>query len=166
MTLEQAREFFRQFNGSSFHMSREEPQLLKQFEEMNISNEQKDQWRLQLAQEYLDSINRDNPQSWSLFSRLTEVLKPVKTFTDRQEDMIIEAIERQTGSDLLTRTISLETICGRTYDYHDGIIAYFRKMGYDMSRLKEASDSLFEEDGNTDDSRFAKAIRLYHSLID
>ena len=163
MTPEQAKEFFRSFNGSSFHMSREEPEKLKQFKELNISEEVKDSWCLEMAREYLDKISSDNPQSWVLFSLMTSVLTSVKFFSYSQENMFIEGIEKQTGSDLLTRTITLETICGRTYDHHDGVIAYFRKNGMNVKRLKEAADKLISYD--PEDERYKRSITLYHSLI-
>ncbi len=165
MTYQQARDLFRQFNGSTFHMSREEPQLLAEFESLHISEAQKDIWRLELAQEHLAKIGQDNPRSWSLFSSLTSVLTAVKTVEGRQERMFLEAIEKQKDCDELTRIISLETICGRTYDYHDGVIAFFRKRGYDLAELKAVSDKLIEHDKNTDNQRFRKAITLYQSLI-
>ncbi len=165
MTLEEAREFFRRFNGSAFHMSREEPQKLAMFEALGISEEVKDAWRLEMAQEYLDEISSDNPKSWSLFSAMASVLMTVKSFSDSQQDRFIEAIEKQSGSDLLSRTITLETICGRTYDYHDGVIAYFRKKGMDVSRLAEAAGKLFSSDHQTDDERLKRAMSRYRSLI-
>ena len=165
MTLEQAREFFRMYNGSSFHMYREDPLQLEQFEALNVSDSQKDEWRLEMAEEYLDKITADNPKSWSLFSSLTTVLTSIKTFSDRQEAMFIEAIEKQTECELLARTITLETVCGRTYDYHDGVIAYFRKQGYDLKKLKTTADKLIEQDTDTDDDRLKRAINVYRSLI-
>ncbi len=165
MTLEEAREFFRSFNGSSFHMSREEPQKLAMFEALGISEEVKDAWRLEMAQEYLDEISAYNPKSWSLFSSMASVLMAVKSFSESQQDMFIEAVEKQAGSDLLTRTITLETISGRTYDYHDGVIAYFRKKGMNVSRLAEAAGKLFANDLQTDDERMKRAISRYRSLI-
>ena len=164
MDSEHAREFFRSFNGSSFHMSREEPQKLEQFRALNISDRQKDLWRLEMAQEYLDKIGPDNPRSWSLFSSMTSVLRDIKSFYDCQEAMFLQGIEKQAECDLLTRTISLETVCGRTYDCHDGIIAYFRKQGYDLGRLRKATDRLFVNE-RSDDLRLQRAIQTYRSLI-
>ncbi len=165
MTLEEAREFFRSFNGSTFHMSREEPQKLSAFQSLGITEEVKDGWRMELAEEYLDEISSDNPKSWSLFSSMASVLMAVKTISSNQENMFIEGIEKQAGSDLLTRTITLETVCGRTYDYHDGVIAFFRKKGMDVNKLSEASEKLFSNDLQTDDERLKRAMARYRSLI-
>ena len=165
MTFEQAKEFFREYNGLSFHMHREEPEKAAQFDALNISDEQKDQWRLEMANEYLDKINCDDPRCWSRFSTLTSILASIKSFKDKQEDMFIKAIEKQIGCDEMSRTISLETICGRSYDYHDGVIAFFRKNHYDVRRLKEVTDRFIGSDNNQDDARFRKALTLYKSLI-
>ena len=165
MTLEQAREFFRRFDGSPFHMSREQPQLLAEFEALNIPAEIRDGWRLELANEYLEKITPDDPKSWSFFSSLASVLMAIRSFSGVQEEMLIEGIKRQAESDLPARTITLETVCGRTYDHHDGIIAYFRKNGLDLEKLREAADLLIGADHETDDERMKRAIDLYRSLI-
>ena len=165
MTLEQAEEFFKRYNGSSFHMSREEPQQFAVFNALDIPDAQKDLWRLEMARDYIDKITPDDPRSWSYFSSLMTVLSPVRTFTDKQESILLEGIGKQDECDEWTRMITLETICGRTWDHHDGVIAYFRKQHYDLRKLKEVSDKLFESDTKTENARFEKAIRLYRSLI-
>ena len=93
------------------------------------------------------------------------VLMAVKTIFSNQENMFIEGIEKQAGSDLLTRTITLDTVCGRTYDYHDGVIAFFRKKGMNVDKLAEASEKLFSNDLQTDDERLKRAMARYRSLI-
>jgi hypothetical protein len=165
MTPEQAEEFFKRYNGSSFHMSREEPQQFAVFNTLEIPDAQKDLWRLEIARDYIDKIAPDDPKSWSYFSSLTAVLSSITTFKDKQESMLLEGIRKQSGCDEWTRMITLETICGRTSDHHDGVIAYFRKQHYDLRKLKEVSDKLFESDTKTENARFEKAVRLYRSLI-
>ena len=165
MTIEQAEEFFKRYDGSSFHMSREEPQQFAVFRTLDITDEQKDCWRFEMAQEYIDKINSDDPHSWAYFSSLMTVLSPVRTFNDKQESLLLKGIEKQIGCDEQSRMITLETICGRTWDYHDGVIAYFKKQQYDLSKLKEVSDKLIGSGAETDNTRFEKAIRLYRSLI-
>lgn len=163
MTLEQAEKAFKKYNGSSFQMSREEPALYNDFSSSNISRQQKDQWRLELAQEHLDKIRLDPTKGWMAFSDLAEVLMDIRSFNDRQEELLLEAIGCLEDHDEASRTISLETICGRTYDHHDGVIAYFKRQGYDRQRLKEAADRLIGQD--SDDRRHSKAVSLYRFLI-
>ncbi len=165
MTPEQAEEFFKRYNGSSFHMSREDPQQFAVFNTLEIPDAQKDLWRLEMARDYIDKIAPDDSKSWSYFSSLTAVLSSIATFKDKQESMLLEGIRKQSGCDEWTRMITLETICGRTSDHHDGVIAYFRKQHYDLRKLKEVSDKLFESDTKTENARFEKAVRLYRSLI-
>ncbi len=165
MTLEQAEKVFKQYNGSSFHMSREEPSVYEAFRAMDLSDRQKDHWRMEIAEEHLKKIKTEEPRSWSYYSSMAEVLMDVRTLNGLQEEYLIEGIRRQKGCDETVRTITLETVCGRTWDHHDGVIAWFRKHGCDLSRLKEVTGRLLPGSEEGVDPRFAKAIALYHSLI-
>lgn len=165
MTLEQAEKVFKQYNGSSFHMSREEPSVYEAFRAMDLSDSQKDQWRMEIAEEHLKKIGAEEERSWSYFSSMAEVLMDVRTIGGLPEEYLIEGIRRQEGCDEMTRTITLETVCGRTRDHHDGVIAWFRKHGGDLSRLKDVTDRLLPSSEKDIDPRLGKAIALYRSLI-
>lgn len=165
MTLEQAEKVFKQYNGSSFHMSREEPSVYEAFRAMDLSDGQKDQWRMEIAEEHLKKIGAEEERSWSFFSSMAEVLMAVRTLNGLQEEYLIEGIRRQEGCEETVRTITLETVCGRTWDHHDGVIAWFRKHDGDLSSLKDVTDRLLPKDGEPINPHFAKAIALYRSLI-
>lgn len=164
MTINEAREFFRQFDGFSFHMAREEPAKYETFQKLSISDSQKDQWRKEIACEYFEKIGPDHKDSWAPFSSMSSVLMSMKRTDSLQEELILKGIEKQLSCDIKTKIITLETICGRSHDYHDGIIAFFKRRGYDSRKLEELSVKLFENELNSEDDRLARAVNTYRSL--
>ena len=49
LTMMQAEEFFKAFDGRKFHMDRDEPYKYQLYERLNIPKETEERWRAELA---------------------------------------------------------------------------------------------------------------------
>lgn len=80
MDIQSAKEFFMRYNGFGFHMAREEPGLYDEYSKMNISDETKEAWRLEILDEYeklyYAEYNTVEKEDWGccLISRFLGVL--------------------------------------------------------------------------------------------
>lgn len=84
MLIEQAKKFFCDFNGYKFHMAREEPGLMMEYDELKIPHETEAEWRQEILDElenkYYEYYNKRRDCCWCAFWDFLKVSE--KTDTD------------------------------------------------------------------------------------
>lgn len=81
MTITEAEEFFRRYDGHAFHMGREEPAMYREFIRMEISDSAKEQWRQEIIDGYIKRIKNGDVVPMTRFGTINTVSSLVrKTF--------------------------------------------------------------------------------------
>ncbi len=80
-TIEQAKEYFRAMECSSYHMWREYPQRYEEYKQLNISKETERVWQEERFGEYYTSIieNTDGKSLWNLHARMYDLFEALKS---------------------------------------------------------------------------------------
>lgn len=90
MDLQQAKKFFCGFNGYKFHMHREEPGKMMEYQKLNISRETEDEWRQQvldkLENRYYAKYNAQENSCWCCFWDFVKVWGNIETETDTERE--------------------------------------------------------------------------------
>jgi hypothetical protein len=81
ITIEQAKEYFRAMECSSYHMWREYPQRFDEYKQLNISKETEKKWQEERYEEYYIIIkeNTDSSSLWDIHSRMYDLFEVLKT---------------------------------------------------------------------------------------
>jgi len=82
-TLEQAKSFFIEMNGSSYEMAREFPERHDEYKHLNIPKEAETLWRDELLGNHFNRIkeSKDAGQLWIIYSNMNRLYEDLKTET-------------------------------------------------------------------------------------
>lgn len=93
MTIHQAEQYFRKYNGLGFHMWHDEPNSYEKYKNLNIKLELEEKWRQQLVDEKLTLIKNfdlcgssDFP-IWRIHFRIIEIM--ISMSTNKRENALI-----------------------------------------------------------------------------
>ena len=64
MTLEEAKQFYRHYNGQGFFMAREEPARAAEYRSLGVTEEMKRQWDGELIGEMFRDLWKDPSRVW------------------------------------------------------------------------------------------------------
>ena len=135
-TLEQAKEFFIQMNGSSYEMAREYPQRYDEYRQINVSKEIELEWREELLENHFERIreNEDEKQIWIIYSDMYRAFENLKT-SKALEKMLEVTQYIRNKVPMKNRVLIAEYINGRTVrSARQGLIY----MAYDSNNISAA----------------------------
>jgi len=129
-TLEQAKDFFMQFNGSPYDMVRDFPQRFDEYKSFNISKETQRRWREELLEKYFNNLKEsaDASRLWADHAEMERL------FVDLKSDAALKTMLKATEYlkdkvPMKDRVMVAETINGRTARSVRGGLIY---MAYDL----------------------------------
>ncbi len=121
MTLKEAEEYFKRFDGHPFHMGREEPEMYREFCDMDIPEATKEQWR----QELIDSLLKELSEKKEGFIvyRILEIICESKTgiadiYKNKKADnisLLLDTIDSLKDVDSFEKILIIENLtkhCG------------------------------------------------------
>ena len=113
-TIEQAKEFFRAFGCSHFHMYREYPVRMYEYEQLGISKQTEREWRQERFDErYADILlNTDAHSLWSVHSQMYDLFEGLSTESSLRKMLQVTQDIRDRVPPV-DRVIVAETINGR-----------------------------------------------------
>lgn len=82
MTLKEAEEFFKKYDGHAFHMGREEYDMYREFNHMDIVESTKEQWRQEIIDGYIGRIKNGDVVSMTNFGLIDTVSALVRRIFD------------------------------------------------------------------------------------
>lgn len=97
LSMRQAKEFFCSYNGFKFHMAREEPGMMMEYDKSNISREMEEKWRQEILDKlenmYYTRYDTGEYDGWCMFSNFLEVLGDTKTECDKNGERLLKIID-------------------------------------------------------------------------
>lgn len=97
LNMQQAKEFFCSYDGFKFHMAREEPGMMMEYDKSNISRETEEEWRQEILDElenmYYTRYDTGECDGWCMFSNFLKVLSDTKTEYDKNGERLLKIID-------------------------------------------------------------------------
>ena len=143
MTTEEAKNFFKQYGGFHFHMGREEPDRYRQYRMLEITDETEDEWRSNLVDASLDSMEVPGRQ-WLWFFNLNRQLRAFHRKRPEYCRVMLERARQLTGAEPMQRLALLKVLAGDDRNCAAGAIRTLYDCGTDREELRQ----LVEEMGN------------------
>ncbi len=163
MTLEEAKEFYFQYNGYSFHMDREEPAKYSRFRMLHIGEDTLREWDEELLEGLFERFRSDPARAWVYHGDILKIIGRGRCDTDRYMNRLLDAMEQMKHPDLSTVTLIVETMAGRTESMKDGgvyILCGQPGLAERMNRITERLIAVCAAEHGTEE-RFEEAVRRY-----
>lgn len=148
MTIEEAKNYFKQYGGFHFHMGREEPSRYRDYCRLNITPEQEDLWRDNLIEAAFELLEGD-PLPWyvSLCHQIKESTRRRGEFALR----LYRETERLMEAPAIVRAGLLQYMAGSAHDNRNGAICVMHSGGIskkDLANLTERMADFKPEEGD------------------
>ena len=163
MTLEEAKEFYFRYHGSSFHMDREEPEKYYCFRSLNPAKETLKKWDEELLEGFFEDFRLDSKQNWAVHAQILQTIQRGNCDREMYLKRLLEEMEKTADSDLFNTTLIIENMAGRNGLMTDGGVCLICR----YSDLKEKMNSVMEkiitecERNQNVNERFEKAVDSY-----
>lgn len=135
-TLEQAKDFFIQMEGSPYEMAREFPNRYDEYKQFNIPRQTEREWREEILEKHFLKIKEteDSRQLWIIHANMERLFVDLKT-NKALETMLMGTEFIRNRVPMKERVLVAETINGRTArEARQGLIY----MSYDMNNIPAA----------------------------
>ena len=164
LTLKEAKEFYFRYDGSSFHMDREEPDKYGCFEMLRIGKDVLREWDEEILESLLKKLRDEPDHAWRAHERMIRIIcrgncdaeKYLGLLLDEMEDMLL---------DLFNITLVIENMAGRNESMNDGGVYTVFRYSSLAPRMCEVTERLIaacsSECGT--DARFDKAVSRYRA---
>ena len=165
MTLEDAKRFYFQYDGSSFHMDREEPAKYNSFKVLDLGKETLRAWDEELLDGIFASLWSEPERVWVGHERIVQIIRRNNCDAEAYVSRLLEEMEKMERLDTFNLTLIIENMAGRTESMIDGgvhavckLSGLAARMNGIMERLIRACCALYDAD-----DRFEKAVRHYRN---
>ena len=163
MTLEEAKEFYFQYKGYSFHMDREEPAKYSSYRALGLGADVLKGWDEELLDGLFDRMKADPDRAWTAHGDILQIIG--RHYCDTEE-YLARLLDEMEGMDSLSAhvmTLIIENMAGRTEPMKDGGVYVYCKYSHLAERMNDVMERLIavytadEEAGK----RFQDAVRRY-----
>lgn len=113
MDVKEAEAFFKHYEGHAFHMGREEYDRYREFENLDISKDTKEQWRQELLEEKLKAMSPLTEDTWCAHSRYIEILNDTETRRESNIAKLLDVMESFAELDFKSKVLIIENVVGR-----------------------------------------------------
>ena len=163
MTLVEARKFYFEYCGYSFHMGREEPVRYSSFSKLNLSEETLGRWDQELLDGYFEKMSTDRENAWVSHGHIIRII--MRNHADAEANLIrlLNAMTEFDDLDLFNLTLILENMAGRTSALSDGGVRVCCCFSDQAERMNEIMEHLIESFRSREnvDGRFESAVLQY-----
>ena len=177
MTLNEAKDVFFKYGGLDYYIFREEPELYREYKELDISDETKELWRQELIDILFDNLHNSNQPQWSVLQSLIGLLHETRSNQCENCGKLLKAllgvkIDSEKEVELITKILA-----GGTYDYSDGAVKFicehsslihdFEKFVCKINNITSIEEALNDNQIILDENRryaldsFRKAVAKY-----
>ena len=163
MTAEEAKEFYFQYFGISFHMDREKPKEYNEFKQLNLSKETLCKWDEQLLDLLFTEFNSAQAKTWISHGKILKVIDRGNCNSKEELKHLLDAMETKNFNDLADLTMVIENMAGRSGPAKDGGSFIFFKYSGDTNRMNEIMEEKIALHRDEKDVRFKEAVRRYRS---
>lgn len=121
MTITEAEQLYKKFDGNLFYMNREEPHLYEDFKQLNISSEILINWNQEIIETLFNELSKDSNMTFWVFMRLFELIKIDKNNLEKNIERYFNEIRKTKKLDYLQRIILIELFAGKDAYQKTGI---------------------------------------------
>lgn len=163
MTLDEAREFYFQYCGFSFHMDREEPAKYGSFRMLGLGKEVLSAWDEELLDGLFADLRLRRDRVWVLHGNILKIIGRNYCETGRNLARLLDEMERMSDLDLFQITLIIENMAGRTERMTDGGVYVFCRYSDLAGRMNDVMERLIAvcASGFPEDDRFHRAVHRY-----
>ncbi len=160
MTLEEAKEFYFQYDGHSFHMDREEPARFNSFRMLEIGKERLREWDEELLDRLFRDMWSDPERIWITHGRILKILQRKNCDMKKYLSRLLDEMEKMDQLETDQMTLIIENMAGRNEKMSDGGVCLFCSCSDLAERMKDIEDRLIESclTLHGTNKRFDKAI--------
>ena len=165
MTLENAKEFYFQYNGSSFHMDREEPAKYGSFRMLGLGKDTLSEWDRELLDGLFLNFWSEPERVWISHGTILQIIRRNNCDTEMNLSRLLDEMERMDDLPLFTLTLIIENMAGRNEPMTDGgayVVCEYSDLAERMNDVTEHLIAACSARQKTDD-RFEEAVRRYRS---
>ena len=165
MTLKEAKEFYFQYDGSSFHMDREEPEMYGSFKTLCVGNDMLHGWDTEILDSLLEKLRTDSEHAWRYHERMIRVIRHGYCDAEKYLGLLLDEMESMKNLDMFNITLILENMAGRNEPMNDGGVHTVFKYSLLASRMNEVTEHLIAacSSANAADDRFDRAVNRYRT---
>ncbi|MDE6470900.1 MAG: hypothetical protein K2L19_07785 [Eubacterium sp.] len=164
MDIAEAEEFFKRFNGQSFHMCREALPEYEEFKKLNLSSDITEQWRQELLGDYFSRLFADVEDVWWIHSCIIDILKSTSTNLTENCKKLLDAMAKMTELNNRHKVIIIENMAGRTEPQEDGgvyLICRRTRLAKKMNKTMKLLIHSYSSDDIDMDERYYIAVESY-----
>ncbi|MBQ6464939.1 MAG: hypothetical protein IJJ43_01550 [Oscillospiraceae bacterium] len=166
MTIEEAEQFYKRYDGLGFHMWREEPERAEAFKALHISPEIKTKWDDDLIRQAFKMLWDKREKTWWVHSRLIKLIgrNPREEYIDR----FLSEMEKMKTLDKWSKVIIIENMAGRDRALTGGCRLICKESGQAerMDRImRELMDFACTEDDATGELGWTDPADRYRNAV-
>lgn len=127
MTLDEAEKFYKTYAGNTFHMYRDETELYRNFESLNISEDVLKKWNQEIIENLFNTLWDKKVNVFYTFMQLFDAIKKDKNNLNKNVFLFLKEIEKCVDLDYKQRTIIIKNFAGGTPSLEDGYCYFICK---------------------------------------
>ena len=165
MTLEEAKEFYFRYYGSSFHMDREEPAKYNSLMMLGLGADTFRAWDEELLDGLFEGLWSDSERVWIAHGRILQIIRRNNCDADECLRRLLDEMEKMNCLDVPNLTLIIENMAGRNEAMSDGGVYVFGKHPILAARMDDIVERLIAVGSAHPeaDDRLEKAVRRYRS---
>ena len=165
MTLEEAKEFYFQYGGHSFHMGREEPARYDSFKMLDLGADILRKWDEELLDGCFQRLWADPSRVWVLHENILQIIRRNKCDVNKYLSRLLDEMEKMERLDLFNITLITENMAGRNEPMNDGGVYIFCRNSDLAVKMNDITERLISSCSAKYivNDRFEKAVRRYRS---
>ena len=168
MTLEEAKEFYFQYYGHSFHMDREEPLKYQSFTQFSLGKETLRMWDEELLEDLFKNLWQQPGHVWNRHGEILKIIRRNHCDATKYLERLLDEMKKMNDLDLFELTLVIENMAGRTESMKDGGAYVFHRYSKLSERMNEIMERLIEAnqadlEGN---QRYREAVFRYRRAYD
>ncbi len=167
MTPEEAKEFYFQYLGFSFHMDREEPVKYSLFKQLNPGKDILRKWDEELLESLYDGLWQDPARIWVSHGNILRIISRNNCDSNQYLGRLLQEMEKMEHLDLFPMTLIIENMAGRTGPLKDGGVYIFCKYSGLAAQMNAVTERLIAacSKAHDTDERFEKAVSRYRKAF-
>ena len=163
MTLTEAKELYFKYDGSLFHMEREEPLKYRDFAMLALSEELLKAWDEEMLDKLFAGLYDDSKRIWANHALLLKVIGRKRCDSALYLKRLLKEMEKMETLDLFTKTLILENMAGRDAAQKDGGVYLFAQYPQWASEMNAILQKVVSYEKQVSDERFDRAVQAYRN---
>ena len=163
MTLTEAKELYFKYDGSLFHMEREEPLKYGEFIMLCVKEDTLKAWDEEMLDTLFASLYDNTERLWATHALLLKVIGRKWCDSALYLKRLLKEMEKMETLDLFTKTLILENMAGRDAAQKDGGVYLFAQYPTLAAEMHAILQKVISSEKQASDERFEKAVFAYRN---